>query len=285
MDTYDRSRQRYLYYKKSADNDGATNLEEWQAADTGDFYLDLETFAQNATNALPPDTGGAKTVMKDGGGSCDCGCDDPEALGTATVTLIRPNPADYAGSDLHGTLTCNPSVVLGSDPLTVPLGTEVVLTAEMNSDAGWEFGWWWALDSTANWSPIEKGEKFRVMEDTVISAVFFQRRLEVMADDDQRAITVIPTGGASVTTDEWGRRIVVGPPAGRATLTARAKLPDDRVLGWALKWSSGASDEWTSYSTKATLGLLAAFQGALVQLDLEVGFTPIETSMQQGTSC
>lgn len=227
---YDNSQRSFLAAGEDADNDGATNLQEWQAASPGGGLANLAAFASAATDG---DDGPGSS-----GGQGDS-CPNEACLDTGEMEV---RTADFFSPEASATVTATPE---GSG---IVLGTEMSVSVEPNASNGTGFRCWIAPDSMIDGSRARKESGWLLMDDTEAVAMIERGRLFLPDDNSNYSITVTCNGGAIETVDGEENRVVVGPPGATATLTAVSNS-SLRVIGW--QWEGTRF----SYSDSVTLPL------------------------------
>lgn len=227
---YDNSQRSFLAAGEDADNDGATNLEEWQAASPGGGLANLAAFASAATDG---DDGPGSS-----GGQGES-CPNEACLDTGEMEV---RTADFFSPGASATVTATP---VGSG---IVFGTEMSVSVEPNASNGTGFLCWIAPDSMIDGSRARKESGWLLMDDTEAVAMIERGRLFLPDDNSSYSITVTCNDGAIETVDGEGNRVVVGPPGASATLTAVSNS-SLRVIGW--QWEGTRF----SYSDSVTLPL------------------------------
>ncbi len=201
----------HLPYRKDADNDGKTNLMEWNALSGTEWPERVESYIQQALGQTP-NTITSPPPSPNSLGSI------PECIPTATVT--------EDARDAHSANPPGDSVaeVLRFDP-QIPLGTEVFVLATPDEEQGWHFKEWQA--PTINGSR-EVIDRFSLDGPADVTGVF--DRFKVMIRENQyllsASVEVTPSDGAIELGSENGYRVFAGPPGSSVILKATSTDPD-----------------------------------------------------------
>ena len=223
-DAYHRSRQRRLYYKRDADNDGYWNVDEWEAAWTGDWAESLELFATQALDGVPP--AGAEGEGE-GEGEIVFDCETCDCARVTILSLLAPSPCKIRARLVPQDVEL-PLELEGFDE-DVPLGQEIELTAEVDDGYGLLM---WGADNTMADASRQMKQSFVVQGETVVYGLFIRWELTVHYD----TIMLEFEGpeceyGAFVEAQEPGTVTVLGPPYSSVRLAAKP-LPGYRATGW-----------------------------------------------------
>ncbi len=257
-DDYDRSTQRYLYWKSDADNDGYNNLEEWQAVSpTGELEY-ATAFAFESTNGEPPPGPGGPSPSPPGPGACAY-CDDDECGKKTTASV------DVMEDILHGGVkggeatadTAETGLDLGPEPQEVLLGEEVSVLARPYTSPDdpvhpFHFLAWHAPETMLHNS--------RAMEGTLLLATasniyarFGQRILDLPDDGPIYTVNVTTSDLVLDTAGADGKRELHGSKNTKVTLSLTINDPDYFHNGWEHLASRQSADPRYSWTKKVSI--------------------------------
>ncbi len=266
-DDYDRSTQRYLYWKSDADNDGYTNLEEWQAVSPAGELEYATAYAYEATNGEPPPPPPEQSQAQAPASECEY-CNDCGTKGMVSLDVL---PTFYDPTGDGGTAIgfvagggYSPMILLGDVEQEILLGTQVLVGAKPfdspeDEDYGYYFAGWAADGSMLDNSPYKK-DYAMLQASTPIRATFGRFKLDLPVDTSVYTVHVSEEPNVMETTGSDGKPEVKGPKETKVTLSLTIHDPDYYHNGWERLSQRGPGDPRYSWTSKVTVPLYGYIQ-------------------------
>ncbi len=285
-DDYDRSTQRYLYWKSDADNDGYTNLEEWQAASPSGELQYAAAYAYEAVNGEPPPPPPEQSQAQAAASECAY-CDECGADGDVSVDVL-PSPlaggaiGGEAGGDVDGT-----EITQGPSATNALLGKEVNVWAEpftdpgSNPEYGFYFAGWFAPGTMLDYSPFKK-DWFMLSVPVDVRATFGRFKLDLPDDNSIYTVNVSPSEQVMVTTGGDGLPELKGSKDAKITLSLTIHDPDYFHNGWERLSQRGPGDPRYSWTKRVTVPLAGYIHPMITMGPADFARQTISLSSNQG---
>jgi hypothetical protein len=237
---YDLWPQRYLYFKRDADNDGFTNLLEWQIASPTASLDNLEAFSAAALDGEPPE-GETQPLIQ------PTGCDNETCLDRGHL-YVDVAQLGYVPDDCQAWGT--------PDGDGIALGTEFRVFANPDRDNAWGFGVWLAGTGQSMIDGSRDLVDSDMLQGNLYALGVFVRTGLLIPDDGQTSFSIeaeCHNGAKEMTID--GKRMVFGPPGSFVTLTATSNNPTYIVVDWEVKGGIGYANPRYSREKSVTVWL------------------------------